>query len=120
MTTGDPGARRGADGGRRPVRTLREALAGFLESSGLDRVAVTDQIGRAWVDVLGPEIAKRTRLGRAIRANVLDVEVDSPSLLQELKGYRKAEILEGLRARVKRQYIEDIRFKLGTAKRPKA
>ncbi len=110
----------GADAGRRPVRTLREALAGYLESSGLDRVAVTDQIGRAWVEVLGPEIAKHTRLARTLRKNVLDVVVDSPAVLQELKGFRKAEILEGLRARVKRQYIEDIRFKLGEQKRPKA
>jgi predicted nucleic acid-binding Zn ribbon protein len=119
MAAGNPEARRGADEGRRPVRSLREALAGYLETSGLARAGLTDQIGRAWVDMLGPAIANRTRLARTIRANVLDVEVDSPALLQELKGFRKAEILEGLRARVKRQYIEDIRFKLGAKTRPK-
>ena len=101
-------------GGRRPVHTMREAIASFMETSGLSRATVTDQIGRAWVDILGPEIARHTRLSRAIHKGVLKVEVDSSSLLQELDGFRRAEILKGLQERVKRRHISDLKFKLGS------
>ena len=100
-------------GGPRSVHTLREAIASFLETSGLSRAMLADQIGRAWVEVLGPDVARHTRLSRTIRKGVLTVEVDSSSLRSELDGFRKAEILQGLHKRVKRKHIEDIRFKLG-------
>ncbi len=103
-----------AEGRKRPVHTLREALAWYLESSGLGRAALADQIGRAWVDIVGPQIAKHTRLARVIRKGVLSIEVDSSSLLQELDGFRRAEILKGLQDRVKRKHIEDLRFRLGS------
>ena len=101
-------------GRRRPVRTLGEALEMFMKSSGLANAATSDQIGRAWLEILGPETARHTRLSRTIKKGVLQVEVDSPSLLGELSGFRRAEILQGLRERVKRRFIEDIRFKLGS------
>jgi predicted nucleic acid-binding Zn ribbon protein len=101
-------------GGRRPVHTLREAIASFMETSGLSRATLSDQIGRAWVDILGPEIARHTRLSRTIHKGVLHVEVDSSALLGELSGFRRAEILKGLQERVKRQHISDLKFKLGS------
>ncbi len=104
----------GSHGVPRSVHTLRDAIASFLESTGLSRATVSDQIGRAWVEVLGPAIAKHTRLSRTVRQGVLTVEVDSSALLSELSGFRKAEILRGLQDRVKRRHIEDIKFKLGT------
>ncbi len=104
----------GLRGAPRSVHTMRDAIASFMESSGLSRATVTDQIGRAWLDVLGPAIAKHTRLSRTIRKGVLSVEVDSPALLGELSGFRKAEILKGLHERVKRRHIEDLKFKLGS------
>ena len=104
----------GSGGTPRSVHTLRDAIASFMESSGLSRATVTDQIGRAWVEILGPEIAKRTRLSRTIHKGVLHVEVASPALLGELSGFRRAEILKGLQERVKRKHIEDLKFKLGS------
>ena len=98
----------------KPIHTLREAIAAFFEVSGLGRQALADQVARAWCEVVGPDTAKHTRLARHIRRGMLHVEVDSSSLLAELSGFRKAEILEGLRERVKRSYIEDIRFRLGS------
>jgi predicted nucleic acid-binding Zn ribbon protein len=104
----------GSRGERRPIHTLRDAIASFLETSGLARATLSDQVGRAWCEILGPEIAKHTRLSRTLRRGTLNVEVDSPALLGELSGFRKAEILRGLQERIKRKHIEDVRFKLGT------
>lgn len=99
---------------RRPIATLKDAIQSFLQQSGLSRLAVQDQLGRAWTEALGPQIASHTRISRTIRRGVLNVEVDSSALLAELSGFRKPEILAVLRERFKREYIEDIRFKLGS------
>lgn len=101
------------EGPGEPIHTLREAIASFMERSGLSRQGLQDQVNRAWCDIVGVETARHTRLSRTIRRGVLRVEVDSPTLLAELSGFRKAEILTGLQERVKRKHIEDIRFKLG-------
>ena len=96
------------------VFTLREAIASFMERSGLGRQGLQDQVSRTWCEIVGPETARHTRLSRTIRQGVLRVEVDSPALLAELSGFRKPEILQALQEKVRRKHIEDIRFKLGT------
>ena len=98
----------------RPVYTLRDAIASFMETSGLSRQTLHDQLARAGFEVVGPETARHTRLSRSIRQGVLRVEVDSPTLLAELSAFRKGEILQGLQEKVKRKHIGEIRFKLGT------
>ena len=103
-----------AEGRRREVHHLRDAIASFLERSGLSRQGLQDQMDRAWCEIVGVETARHTRLSRVIRRGVLQVEVDSPALLAELSGFRRAEILHGLQERVKRKHIEDLRFRLGT------
>lgn len=103
---------RGVRRGRRPVHTLRDAITSFMEISGLGRRSLQDQLGRAWCEAVGPDAAAHTRLSRIIRRGVLSVSVDSPALLGELSGFRKAAILKVLRETVKRTYIEDIRFRL--------
>ena len=101
-------------GERHKIHTLRDAIASFMEKSGLGRPTLSDQIGRAWCEILGPEVAKHTRLARTIVKGTLKVEVNSPTLLAELSTFRKPEILKGLQDRVKRKHIEDIRFTLGS------
>jgi len=103
-----------ASAARRTIHTLREAIASFMEFSGLGRQTLQDRLGRAWCEVVGAETAKHTRLARTIRRGVLLVQVDSSALLAELSGFRKAEILTALREKVTTKYIEDLRFKLGT------
>jgi len=71
-------------------------------------------MGQAWCEAVGAETARHTRLSRTLKRGVLHVEVNSSALLGELSGFRKAEILAVLREKVTQQYIEDIRFKLGT------
>lgn len=96
------------------IWSMREAVAAFLAASGLDRQNVQDQVGRAWVEAVGPETARHTQLGRTIRGGVLNVVVDSSALLSELSGFRKADILRVLQEKVKRKHISDIRFRLGS------
>ena len=99
---------------RKSIHTLRDAIASFMETSGLSQQTLQDQVSRAWWEVVGAQTAGHTRLSRTIRRGVLRVEVNSPTLLAELDGFRKTEILQGLQEKVKRKHIEDIRFKLGT------
>jgi len=98
----------------REVHTLREAIASFMERSGLSRQTLQDQVSRTWCEIVGVETAKHTRLSRSIRRGVLQVEVDSPALLSELSGFRKADILRQLQEQIKRKHIEDLRFKLSS------
>ena len=99
---------------RRPVHTLREAVASFLETSGLARQTLADQIGRAWLDIVGAEVAAHTKLARTIHGGVLRVEVDSATLMGELAGFRRPALLKGLQERVRRKHIEEIRFELSS------
>ncbi|KPJ57774.1 MAG: hypothetical protein AMS16_00795 [Planctomycetes bacterium DG_58] len=103
-----------ADGMPRSISTLRDAVASFMEISGLSRQSLQDQVSRVWCELVGEDTAKNTRVSRTIRRGVLRVEVNSPTLLAELDGFRKADILHGLQERIKRKHIEGIRFKLGT------
>ncbi len=100
--------------GRRPISTIQDAIASFMQTSGFGKRSLQDQLGRAWCEAIGPEAAAHTRLSRTIRRGILSVEVDSAALLGELGGFRKAEILKVLQEKVKSTYIEDIRFKLGS------
>lgn len=97
----------------RPIHTLRDAIASFLEASGLGHQTLQNQVSRTWCEVVGPEAARHTRLSRTLKGGVLRVEVDSPALLAELSSFRKPEILRRMQELVRRKHIEDIRFKLG-------
>ena len=99
---------------RRKVTTLREAIASFLEVSGLGHRSRQNQVWEAWCEAVGPETAKHTRLARIIRRGVLTAEVDSSGLLAELSGFHKGRILDVLHEKVRRIHIADIRFKLGS------
>jgi predicted nucleic acid-binding Zn ribbon protein len=101
---------------RRRVFSLQEAIASFMEHSGFSKRTFQDRIGRAWCEILGAETARHTRLARTVKRGVLEVQVDSPALLAELSGFRKAEILKALQEQVTQVFIEDIRFRLGSWK----
>lgn len=69
-------------------------------------------IEAVWREVVGEEMGSRTRVVRVARG-VLQVEVDSAPLMQELGGFYKHAILKEIQARVKKRLIGDLVFKLG-------
>ena len=89
---------------------IADILARVLRETGLDRRRQSDLVD-AWVDVAGPAVAARTRIG-TFRKGVLVIEVDSSALKQELSLFQREELLAALRERMKGTFVEDLRFRL--------
>jgi predicted nucleic acid-binding Zn ribbon protein len=96
---------------RRPPDTLRpagELLAGLLAQLGLaDRLREQEALAR-WPELVGPEIASRSRALR-IREGVLYVQVTSAAWSQELR-FLKAQILAHYDEALSPGLVKDIRF----------
>lgn len=105
-----PGGRR--KGRMQPVGNLVSRVLGEL---GLDGVALAHQIGSAWPEIVGPQVAEHCRpLG--LRAGVLELEVDSPVWSQQLQ-LRKTELLERLAERFGADAPRELRFQVGYGRR---
>jgi len=103
---------------RRPRRPkLRQAArAGdlvdkLLKGLGLDERLHQSRALIIWEDVVGPQIAARTRPVR-IREGVLEVNVDQPTWRQQLQ-LMKPKILAQLNAELGKATIKDIYLKRG-------
>jgi predicted nucleic acid-binding Zn ribbon protein len=66
----------------------------------------------AWVRAAGPELAEATRTA-TLRRGVLTVDVRSASLLAELQGFRREELLARLLGADPSGRITGLRFRLG-------
>lgn len=69
-------------------------------------------LGRAWAELVGEEIAARTRVA-AYRDGELTVEVNSSVLMQELNGFMRQNLLAGLQGTDVGRDVARIRFRLG-------
>lgn len=94
--------------------SLGQVIKDYLVRSGLARQMGTRKLADEWVDLVGPELAGRTRVVGGLRAGVLHVQVDSPGLLAELKNFRSGELLDQMRLRHKRSHIRKLDFSLGS------
>ena len=104
---GEPGG-----AGKPVVELLKDIIGRFLQTSGLARPGGAAELEAAWKDAVGPG-AEHTRID-AVRDGVAVVVVDSAALLSELAGFRKDELLGALQARVRGQFIRDIKFRPGS------
>ena len=103
---------------RKPRRTkMREpALAGELVDKMLHGLGLDERLHQykaliIWNDVVGPQIATRTRPVR-IRENILEVNVDQPAWMQQLQ-LMKPKILAQLNAELGKATIKDLYLKHG-------
>jgi len=101
---------------RKNAKKIGDLLKRYLKRHGIERLLRFRGIYEFWCKAVGEELARQTRVV-ALRKNVLTIEVDSSPLLAELAGYRKQELLEALRRCLleanRKQYIDDLIFKLG-------
>ena len=101
---------------KKNAQKVGDLLKKYLKQRGIEKLLRFRKIYEFWSEAVGEELAAQTRVV-ALRRNVLTIEVASSPLLAELAGYRKQELLEALRkclAEAKRkQYIDDLIFKLG-------
>ncbi len=103
--------RKRADGPKGP-EPLGEILSRVFTARGWGRKQDRLRLERAWADAAGPEFAPHTRLG-ALRRGVLEVEVLSAVLLQELAHFHKRRLLERLREQLPGTTLSDLRFRAG-------
>ncbi len=90
---------------------LGDVLGRLFTLRGWGRRQGRLQLEQVWLEVAG-EHAKQTRVG-ALRRGVLEVEVGSAVLLQELSHFHKRRLLEALRARLPGTKLTDLRFRAG-------
>src|SRR5688572_12516449 len=90
--------------------SLAEILSRLFTSRGWGRRQDRLHLERAWAEVAGPLIAPHTRVG-TLRRGVLEVQVDSSALMQELSGFHKRRLLEQLRRQLPNTPIGDLRFR---------
>lgn len=97
---------------RQKPRALGDVVREFLEVSGLSRRTELAHIEMAWQKVAGPKVAARTRL-LGVKRYVVTIEVGSPTLLSELSGFRKGDLVARLAAELPDQLVKDIKFVQG-------
>ena len=97
---------------------LGEILSRLFTARGWGRRQDRLHLERAWAEAAGPALAAETR-ALGLRRGVLEVEVGSSALLQELAHFHKRRLLEELRRRLPGSRLNDLRFRAGSWGRPK-
>jgi hypothetical protein len=101
-------------GGHRPrkerPRPIGDLLTRYLEAAGLQEVERARRMVDSWRAVVSPSVFRSTRLLR-VRDGVVHVGVGSSALLYELEGFKREEILAGLREQ-NIGYVRSVKFKL--------
>ncbi len=92
---------------------IKEVLSRLFTLRGWGRRSARLHLERAWETAVGAKHVEATRV-LALKRGVLEVEVKSAVLLQELAQYQKRRLLEALRASLPGETITDLRFKAGT------
>jgi len=101
-------ARAGGDGPE-PIGDLVKKIV----KGGARRGARTrEEVEAKWSEVVGPEIAARSRV-TGYERRVLRIAVESSALLAELAGFYKEGILESLQSGERPLPVVDVRFELG-------
>ena len=96
---------------------LKEILSRLFTAKGWGRRQGRLHLEKAWAAALtavgvGAESAAHTRIANMQRG-ILEVEVGSGVLLQELAQFHKRRLLEALRAQLPGTTVADLRFRAG-------
>ena len=95
---------------------LGEVLRDFFQATGLADKLKHLEAYHVWEEVVGPAIARHTRIAGLAR-HKLYVDVDSAAHLQELRTFGKSRILADFRERLPGLLIQDIVFRPGPLNR---
>ena len=98
-----------------PMR-LGEVLRDFFQSTGLADKLKHLEVYSVWEEIVGPAIARRTRIAGLAR-HKLYIDVDSAAHLHELRTFGKSRILADFRERLPTVLIQDIVFRPGPLNR---
>jgi len=76
---------------------------------------IDNAIRNAWRDIVGDEIFQFTKIN-GVKKRVLYVQVESTALIHHLTNFERHAIIDSLNDYIGKNYIDDIRFKVGTIK----
>ncbi len=91
---------------------LSDVLGRLFVARGWGRVSERSRLETAWGETIGTEFAGQTRVG-GFKRGVLEIEVRSAVLQQELTQYHKRRLLADLRVKLPGQSITDLKFRSG-------
>ena len=91
-------------------KKIGDLLSSILAKYGYAGTTSRTELEEAWEEIASEQVQKHTRLG-SIRRGVLEVLVDSPSLLSRLESFEKQQLLEELQRRVRHNQINGLRFR---------
>ena len=92
---------------------LNEVLGRLFVSRGWGRLAERAKLEAAWNAAAGEAIAADSRV-TSLRRGMLEVEVRSGVLMQELSQFRKRRLLKTLRETMPHLTVTDLKFRAGT------
>jgi predicted nucleic acid-binding Zn ribbon protein len=105
----------GKDYGPEP---LSEILSRLFAARGWGRRQDRLRLEGIWAEAVGPQHAAQTRVA-GLRRAILEIEVASSPLLQELAHFHKRRLLEELRRRLPGVVLNDLRFRAGSWGQPR-
>ena len=91
-------------------RARREMLRSVVRHA--KGAAQRSDLTKAMIQALGEESAEFCRV-RGLRGGVLTIEVDSPPLFSELRGFRSEEVRNAINAALPIDKVAQIRFRMG-------
>lgn len=99
--------------GKMPVKKFGDVLERLLKEKRFYEKSKFGALSGAWNEVVGDEIAARTKIVSYQHA-CLRVEVDSSILMQELSGFMQHTILQELQQISGGKDVAELRFCLGS------
>ena len=98
----------------RKPKTIANVLAQLITVRGYGRIQANADFGAAWINAVGPALAKYTLPGR-LRRGTLEITVANSMTVQELT-FQKAELLAKLQTELPDAKIRDLKFRVGNIK----
>jgi predicted nucleic acid-binding Zn ribbon protein len=90
---------------------LSDVLGRLFTARGWGRLSERTRLGAAWAEVTAEWPGQTRVLG--LRRGVLEVEVRTGVLVQELVQFHKRKLLAGLRKKLTGQPLTDLKFRAG-------
>ena len=102
----------GRGGPARGAKPLAEILNDLFAARGLGRLQAKVDLDHAWSEAVGEPGCRHSRV-EVLKNGILNVTVAHPTLLEELRSFQKASLLEALRRSLPETILHDIRFRVG-------
>ncbi|MBY0586515.1 DUF721 domain-containing protein [bacterium] len=94
----------------RGPKKLGDLLGLIMARYGYAQTAGRVELERVWNDIADGRMKEHARLG-PLRRGILEIAVDSASLLADLEGFEKGNLLESLQKRLGNTTIRGIKFR---------